>query len=123
MVTKRVFTPEFVNSFNGTVILDKDIESKLNNKHKVYKEDLIDALGDPYLVVMKTSHKSPPSLTGESKSRGKVYEILCETENGQVLFIVGRLFPDGNLYIITAYWVGTELEKLYRQESEVLRNE
>lgn len=98
---------------NETVILDNDIEVKLNKKHKMYKDDLMDALGDPYLVVMKTKQKSPSSKD-KPKSTGKVYEILCETEGGRVMFVVGRLFSDGNLYIITAYWADDSLELIYR---------
>ena len=119
---KRTVSSEFSKCFSGTVILDNDIEAKLNKKHKVYKDDLIDALGDPYSMVMKTKQKSP-SPKDKPKSTGKVYEILCETESGRVMFVVGRLFPDGNLYIINAYWADDTLEQIYRQESEVLRNE
>jgi len=117
----RTLNSEFEKIFNGTIILDQDIEDKLDQKHKVYRDDLYDALGDPYLVVMKPKQKSPPPNT--PKSKGKVYEILCETESGRILFVVGRLFPDGNLYIITAYWADATLEEVYRQESEVLRDE
>ena len=49
--------------------------------------------------------------------------ILCETESGKILFLVGRLFSDGNLYIITAYWAEPELQSIYTKESEVLKNE
>jgi hypothetical protein len=37
------------------------------------------------------------------------FEVLCETTNLKILFIVVRLFEDGNLYIITAYWAGEQL--------------
>lgn len=117
----RILSSEFDRTFNGTIILDQDIETKLTVKHKVYKEDLIDALSDPYMVVMRTKQKSTPAniLT----SIGIVYEILAETEAARVMFIVGRLFPDGNLYIITSYWADKELETLYYKESEMLRDE
>ncbi|MDA8210321.1 MAG: hypothetical protein M0021_00335 [Clostridia bacterium] len=122
MKIKRVFNSEFEKVFNGTLILDQDIEDKLDIKHKVYRDDLFDAFSDPYLVVMKTKQKSPISKN-VPKSKGTVYEILCEAASGRVLFVVGRLFPDGNMYIITAYWADTALEDLYRHESEVLRDE
>ena len=122
VVFNRTFSTEFINCFNGTIILDKTIETKLDVKHKVYKEDLIDALGDPFIVVVKPKQKSTTPIT-KKKSSGKVHEIYCETEAGRVVFIVGRLFQDGNLYIITAYWADAELEKFYRQESKVQRNE
>ncbi|WP_347488024.1 hypothetical protein [Desulfoscipio sp. XC116] len=118
MILKRTVSSEFIKCFNETIILDEDIEIKLNNKHKVYKEDLSDALGDSYLVVLKPKQTSPAP---KGKSKGKVFEILGETEEGRVLFIIGRLFSDGNLYIITAYWADSALEKIYRQESKVLR--
>lgn len=121
MKTIRVLNSEFEQIFKGTIILDQDIEDKLNQKHKVYRDDLYDAMGDPYIVVMRTKQKSPQPNTLLSK--GKVYEILCETESGRVLFVVGRLFLDGNLYIITAYWTEPALEAVYRQESEVRRDE
>ncbi len=119
---KRIYNFMFEELFNGTVILDKGIESKINNKHKVYKQDLGDALGCPYLIALKPKHKSPLPVNKE-KSSGSVYEILSETESGKILFIVGRLFSDGNFYIITAYWANKELEEFYRKESEVLRDE
>ncbi len=122
MGLKRIYSSEFVNNFNDTIIIDQDIEDKLDIKHKVYKDDLIDALSDPYLVVMKPKQKSPAPKS-RANSKGKVYEILCATESGRILFLVGRLFPDGNLYIITAYWAGPELQLIYIQESEVLKNE
>jgi hypothetical protein len=109
----RTLNSEFEHLFNGTIILDQAIEDKLDQKHKVYRDDLYDAMGDPYFVVMKPKQKSPPSNT--PKSKGKVYEILSETESGRILFVVGRLFPDGNLYIITAYWADASLEEVYRQ--------
>jgi len=119
---ERRYSSEFLKCFNGTIILKHDIETKLASKHKVYKDDLADALGDPYIVVFKTKQKSPNTLNNV-KSKGKVYEILCETEGGRVLFIVGRLFPDGNLYIITAYWANSEIAKIYLDEREVQQNE
>ncbi len=121
MKIKRVLNSEFERVFSGVIILEQGIEDKLDQKHKVYRDDLYDAMGDPYLVVMKPKQKSP--LPNIPESKGNVYEILCETISGRVLFIVGRLFPDGNLYIITAYWAEPSLEELYRQESEVLRDE
>lgn len=122
MSIKRVFSQEFDKVFNGNIILDTAIESKLLNKHKVYKSDIEDALSDPYLVVMRNKQKSP-SPTISLKTKGTVYEILCETEAKRVMFIVARLFPDGNLYIITAYWADKNLTTIYYQESEVLRND
>ncbi len=52
MVYKRV-SNKFDDLFNGTIILDQDIEDKLYLKHKVYRDDLADALGDPYLIALK----------------------------------------------------------------------
>ena len=118
----RIYSSEFINNFNGTIIIDQDIETKLDIKHKVYKDDLIDGLGDPYLVVMKPKQKSL-APTNKVKSKGKLFEILCETESGKILFLVGRLFPDGNLYVITAYWAGLELQAIYLQESEALKDD
>ena len=118
----RILSPEFEKVFCGTIILDLDIETKLNVKHKVYKEDLVDALSDPYMVVMRVKQKSPDP-NNKQKSSGTVYEILAETDSARVLFVVGRLFPDGNLYIITSYWANKELKSLYYQESEMLRND
>jgi hypothetical protein len=74
------------------------------------------------MVVMKSKQKSPIPLNPE-KSSGKVYEILCETETCKVMFVVGRLFPEGRLLILTTYWADRPLQKIYYQESEVLRNE
>lgn len=50
-------------------------------------------------------------------------EILCESSGSEVLFIEARLFDDGNLYVITAYWANEGLIQIYYQESEVLRDE
>lgn len=54
----RILNSEFEKVFNGTIILDQDIETKLNVKHKVYKGDLVDALSDPYMVLSK-NHQVP----------------------------------------------------------------
>ncbi|WEK53467.1 MAG: hypothetical protein P0Y55_12855 [Candidatus Cohnella colombiensis] len=122
MVLKRILNDEFDQVFNGTIILDSDIEDKLHSKHKVYRDDLEDALGDPYRVVLKPKQKSK-TPTNQFMSSGNLYEISCETSDGRVLFIVTRLFNDGNLYIITAYWATADLKQIYYQESEVLRDE
>jgi hypothetical protein len=118
----RIISSEFDKTFNGTIILDHAIEIKLKEKHKVYKGDLLDALSDPYTVVMRAKQKSPIPQN-KLKTYGTVYEILAETESTRVLFVIGRLFPDGNLYIITAYWASSELESLYNKESEILKND
>lgn len=122
MSLSRIFSHEFEDSFNGRTILDQDIEKKLNVKHKVYEEDILDGLEDPYLVVMKSTRNSATPKDKE-KSRGRLLEILGATEASRVIFIIGRLFPNGTLYIITAYWADPTLEKVYHQESEVLRDE
>lgn len=122
MILKRTQNDEFEAIFNGTIILDIDIETKLHIKHKVYRDDLEDALGDPFKVVLKSKQKSKSPLNKE-KSSGKLYEILCESSDGRIMFLVSRLFEDGNLYIITAYWADEDLEQIYFQESEVLRDE
>lgn len=122
MLLKRILNAEFDHVFKGTIILDTAIEDKLHSKHKVYKDDLEDALGDPYRVVLKPKQKSKDPMN-KLMSNGTLYEILCETSNYRVLFIISRLFDDGNLYIITAYWANEELEQVYYQESEVLRDE
>lgn len=101
------------------VILDKDIRDKLINKHKVYEHDLEDALDDPYLIAFRSTRKSPELVTGK-ESRGTVYDLYAETANGRVMYIVGRLFPDGYLYIITAYWAGKEINAFYLKEREAI---
>lgn len=121
MAPKKIYSTEFSDLFNGKIVFDDDIKSKLFNKHKVYEGDVADALGDPYLVVVK-SRQGSPAPKGIRASKGTVYEIFAETETGRVLFIVGRLFPDGNLYIITSYWAEDEMEKFYYKESELLRD-
>lgn len=122
MILKRIQNDEFEATFNGTIVLDIDIESKLHNKHKVYRDDLVDALGDPFKVVLKPKQKTKSPFNKE-KTSGKLYEILCESSDGRIMFLVSRLFEDGNLYIITAYWADEALEQIYYQECEVLRDE
>lgn len=122
MVDKRLLNNEFDKVFNGTVIVDRIIEDKLHVKHKVYCDDLADALGDPYKVVLMTKQRST-TPTNKPQSNGILYEILAETESCRILFIVGRLFQDGNLYIITSYWADKDLESFYYKECEVFRDE
>jgi hypothetical protein len=122
LILKRIYTDEFDVLFNGTIILDMDIENKLHLKHKVYRDDLEDALGDPYRVVLKPNQSSK-TIANKSTPSGHLFEVLCETTSSKILFIVVRLFDDGNLYIITAYWAGSQLIQIYYQESEVLRDE
>jgi len=121
LILKRVFTDDFDKLFNGTIILDVDIENKLHQKHKVYRDDLEDALGDPYRVVLRPKQGSKVSLN-HTNSSGFLFEILCETSDQRVLFIVARLFEDGNLFIITSYWAKHDLVQIYYLESEVLRD-
>lgn len=122
MDLNRILSNEFTFLFNGTIILDPDIEDKLHLKHKVYRDDLEDALGDPYRVILKPKQK-PKTPIGPKRSSGKLYEIICQNTEGRILFMVTRLFNDGNLYIITAYWADEELKQIYYQESEVLQDE
>lgn len=122
MILNRTFRSEFLKTFNGTFILRQDIEDKLATKHKVYCDDLVEALNDQYLIAMKPKQKSP-ALLDKEKSRGTVYEILCETQSKRIMFIIGRLFPDGNLYIITAYWADSELSQVYLQAREVSQDD
>jgi len=112
----EILSSEFYKLFSGRIILVPEIEEKLLVKHKVYKEDLEDALGDPYMVVVRSKRK-------QLNEKGKNYEIYAETENGRVLFVVGTIFPDGNLYIITSYWANEKTESFYYIESEVLRDD
>ena len=121
MPLKKVISSEFEKKFTGELILTKKVEDKLFDKHKVYRSDLYDALSDPYRVVMKSNQKSPIPLNLESS--GKVYEIFCETEDSKVMFVVGRLFPDGKLLILTAYRANKPLQRIYYQEREVLPDE
>jgi hypothetical protein len=118
----KIVSNEFWDGFTGGPILDENIKRKLSTRHNIYEEDLADAFGDPYMVVTRNRRKSPQPHQGLD-SRGIVYEILAETQARRVMFIVGRLFPNGNLYIITAYWADRELEIQYHRESEVLRDE
>jgi hypothetical protein len=122
LILNRTFSSEFLKTFSGTFILRQDIEEKLANKHKVYSNDLLETLNDQFLIAMKPKQKSP-ALLNKEQSKGTVYEILCETQSKRIIFIVGRLFPDGNLYIITAYWADSELSQLYLQEREVSQND
>ena len=110
----RIVSFEFNELFNGTVILRTDVEEKLVKKHKVYEDDLYDALSDEFIVVIKGQQK-------QLSNSGQNYEIYGKTPCGRILFIVGILFPDGNLYIITSYWATDEMVDFYEEESEVLR--
>lgn len=92
MILRRILNDEFEKIFAGVIVLDADIETKLHAKHKVYRDDLEDALGDPYKIILMP-------------------------------FLVTRLFHDGNLYIITAYWADPDLQNIYYTESEALRDE
>lgn len=121
MVPNRIYNDDFNCIFNGTVILAPDIEDKLHTKHKVYRDDLYDALGDPYRIVLRARQKD--KVPSQSFSKGRLFEILCETSDSRILFIVARLFDNGHLYIITSYWADQILQKIYYTESEVLRDE
>lgn len=122
MILKRIYNDDFDKTFNGTIILDATVEEKLHIKHKVYRDDLEDCLGDPYRVVLMAKQKDKSS-THPSQSNGNLYEILCESSNRRILFVVARLFQNGHLYIITSYWANQKLEQIYFTESEVLRDE
>ena len=57
------------------------------------------------------------------ETKGTVYDIYAESGDGRVLFLVGRLFPDGTLYIISARWAKNNEEIYYYKAREVLFNE
>lgn len=118
---KRNYSDEFNHSFIGEIILGSKTEYKIHLKHKVYRDDIEDALGDPYRVVIKPRQKSKAAIN-KIYSSGLLFEIYCQHSNSQVLFIVARLFDDGNLYIITAYWADQDLTQFYDEESEVFKD-
>lgn len=121
MALKRIFNDDFNRIFTGTIVLSPKIEDKLHTKHKIYRDDLYDALGDPYRVVLKAKQRDKVPI--QSHSKGSLYEILCESSEHQILLIVARLFDNGHLYIITSYWADHKLQQIYYTESEVLRDE
>ena len=89
----KIVSREFDELFNGTVILRRDIEEKLIKKHKVYENDLYDALSDEYIVAIKGQRK-------QLNNNGQNYEIYGKTSYGRILFIVGILFSDGNYILL-----------------------
>lgn len=112
----KIFSYEFNELFSGNVILREDVKEKLILKHKVYEDDLYEALNDKFMIVIKGKQK-------QISNSGQNYEIFGKVLNCRILFIVGILFPDGNLYIITSYWATTEMINFYEEESEMLKNE
>jgi hypothetical protein len=112
----KILSNEFFELFNGTAILRRDIESKILIKHKVYENDLYDVLNDEFAIVIKGQQR-------QINNKGQNYEIYGEVTSGRVLFIVGILFPDGNLYIITSYWATKKMINFYEEEREVLEDE
>lgn len=113
---------KFEELFKGEVIIKSDIEEKINKKHKVYKEDVEDALGDPCIIVVKPKQKSPQPKN-KDKSEGVSLEIYAETSNGKILFIFCRLFPNGNIYLISAYWTDTKGEAFYYKQRDFIYGE
>jgi hypothetical protein len=109
-----IVSKEFRDLFSGIVILREDIQNKLLEKHRVYEDDLYNALSDEYAVVIKGQQK-------QVSTKGQNYEIYGKT-SGRVLFIVGLLFSDGNFYIITSYWATKDMISFYEEESEVLED-
>lgn len=119
----EIVSNEFYELFDERrLILTKQIEQKLNNKHHVYFDDLVNALGDPYSIVLKSKRKSPNSIN-PNENKGITYEIYAETDSNKILFIVGLLFLDGAFYVITARWAEPKESAFYQKESEVLRDE
>lgn len=112
----KLYHTEFVELFKGRIIITPETEEKLMGKHNVYVEDIEDALGDPFAVVILGQQK-------QSSMNGTNYEIYAETESKRVLFIVGKLFSDGNFYIITSYWANNEMIKFYFKTREVLSDD
>lgn len=112
----KIVSHEFYELFNGTVILRQDVKNKILTKHKVYENDLYEALNDEYAVVIKGQQK-------QISNNGQNYEIYGKTLSERVLFIIGILFSDGNLYIITSYWATKNMVNFYEEEREVLEDE
>lgn len=112
----------FIEYFTGKIILIPEIEEKINCIHKVCKDDIEDAFGDPYIIVAKPKQK-PRIPIDKEKSLGILCEIYAETSNHKILFIICRLFADGNSFIITAYWANQEIQDFYRTQREKLYKE
>lgn len=112
----------FEEYFFGKIKLIPEIEAKIKTKHKVCLEDLEDAYGDPYIIVAKPKQKSPAPVNKE-KAEGIPCEIYAETSDGRILFIICRLFPDGNSFIVTAYWANQAIQNFYRTQRERLYGE
>ena len=78
------------------------------------------ANGNKFLKGKVTSQQAIDDIT---KYINIINDINRINTRCKVIFLVGRLFPDGNLYIITAYWADSELIQFYLQKTEVLQNE
>ncbi|RBP31499.1 MULTISPECIES: hypothetical protein [Bacillus] len=106
----------FSKKYSGNIILTADIQSKLRYQHSVHSQDVVTCMDDNCKVVVKNTHKKYTSLKYPDS---KVYDIFGEV-NGKVLFIVGRMFNDGNIYIITARWAEGNESAFYYRNSEVM---
>ncbi|PGK52214.1 hypothetical protein CN918_30965 [Priestia megaterium] len=74
--------------------------NKIQQKHTVYLHELETALDDLCWVVRKNNSSDPKLPPGVVLS-GQTYDVFCETADGRLLKVVGRLYSSGDFQIIT----------------------
>ncbi|KZZ83931.1 hypothetical protein [Bacillus sp. SJS] len=99
MVGRNNWNSYFEQKFDGFFIKPYALE-KIEKKHSVYESELEDALDDPCWVINK-NNKSGPLLPNGVQPEGEVFDIFCETSEGRLLKVVGRLYEGGRFQIIT----------------------
>ncbi|WP_394121418.1 hypothetical protein [Planococcus donghaensis] len=95
--------------------------AKIEEKHGVYLSELEDALDDSCWVV-RLNQQKPPSLPIGKIMEGHAFDVFCETEEGRLLKVVGRLYPSGKFQIITVLLeekINASDREYHRKEKEL----
>ncbi|MHB1629801.1 MAG: hypothetical protein ACYCVB_15790 [Bacilli bacterium] len=89
----------------GEIIITLAQEDHMMQAHQVTAEEVRQALEDPDVRVQ---------LLGTDGRPGKLYYGYGRAGNGRLLTIVLRVFPDGNVFVITARDMFTWDKRKYR---------
>ncbi|TJY42245.1 hypothetical protein E5161_09565 [Cohnella pontilimi] len=103
--------------------IKRDKMARLIQQRGVYQADIEDALDDPTWVVRKNTH-GDPELPPGVKLDGDCFDVFCETTEGRVLKIIGRLYESGQFQVITVITNISEADmRYYYREKELIQDE
>ncbi|MHB1685084.1 MAG: BrnT family toxin [Bacilli bacterium] len=89
----------------GEIIITLTQEEHMMQAHQVTAEEILEALEDPHFHVQ---------LLGTDTRPGKLYYGYGRAANGRLLTVTLRVFPDGNVFVITGRDMSARDKRKYR---------